>query len=749
MSDEDAESGKVVRSRSYGGEVSASAGGNRVFSLEAGLFVEGSTRDKSTRGSRLAVLGHGDHEALAHPSPGGLSDAGARLSQANGIDPGGDATIAEARRVGEARVAAAIVRAGYEARTAGGRAAGDATVARSVLPPLRLNNGTLVLGERLGLRSSPLDPEGFDENGVHEKGHSSAVRKTHDQNRRNRESLEEWAATARKKGRVDSPVADLPEPSKRQRRTPGEHHITDESNGGNNNKKNTRDDPALLTLHDLKSARSRAHKAIIANNFTETLDLCQKILQEWPSDGATLLYQGAAMAQSGSWDNAWNRMERVLALSNGVEETATISAPAKADCCFTHADDRRGNAQSSARHVDAAEAPRATAAATVPPDIALAAAANLASFARARAPKTLDSNAETFFLIEGLRGAAERDRVAYERQNTSWKPALFSSETRSLDEKSTEELSGGKAEGSYEAGRIGGYTDLLVMMAQALKGNGQLISALRLYQRAILLGGHRDPRALHGIGGLSRRLLEVEHERTRRKSAILGTAAPTQSSVLLPASLPLPIPPTHDRHHLLSHQTGTSATAVSTSETGVASSRKQRPQQPTSGCEWGILHPKPGQVFSPDNPIQVEFDLTLLDPGLPSAGSLFETVAVGVGGVGADAGAGSGGLSSEDFAHESRGGGITVVEDGLGVVVCSYLEGYNAAHCLPRGQLRDIGLGWHTLTAEAYQLPSLRPFACQADVDAAGDSRVEHRYGRVITADRKPPSCSESHVREP
>lgn len=726
MSDENADSSGVVRASGNDGQLSAPAGGERGFSLEAGLSVDDTTRrNPVSRGSRLAVLGHLDREAPAHPTPSGLNDdaGGDSPSQAGSIDPRGEDSTAKAHRGGEAHVAADFVRAGDEQQNTRGRGSGEATVRRSVSPPLRLDNGTLVLGERLRLRSSPAGletHEGLDENGDDEVyAKFSGVGKRSDQSCRNGESLEEWANAARKSGRVDLPVPNPAESSTREQRARSDNYITDKGSSHSNSSNNSdNDDLILLTLEDLKSARSRAHKALLASNVTGTLETCQKILREWPSDGATLLYQGAAMAQVGEWDNAWDRMERVLALSSGVEKVVSVAASATAGYSTTRVGDGQGNTQSSAQHADAAGPPRAAAAAAaVPLDIALAAAANLASFARARAPETLDPNAETFFLVEGLRGAAERDhRVGLEEGKTRARSALPSSEASSPGERSKGENGSGNPEEPYKAGRINGYTDLLVMMAQALEGKGQLTSALRIYQRAILLGGHRDPRALHGLGGLSRRLLEVERERTRRQRLTHSVEAPAQSSAPSPPSLPAPAPSRLDRHHLSQHQTRTGKTATSST-----ASRNQRQRQRPSGCEWGISHPKPGQVFSSHDLVQVEFDLTLLDPGLPSAGSLFETTTVG------SSAAGAGGLSSEDAAQESRGEGIAVAEDGLGVVVCSYLEGFKAAHCLPRGQLRDIGLGWHVLTAEAYQLPSLRPFSCPANGDANRDDRVEHR----------------------
>eukprot|EP00903_Cladosiphon_okamuranus_P018662 g17176.t1 len=574
ISDEKTESSGVVRTSVCDGQLSAPARWGRGFSLEAGLSVDDTTRKTNvSRGSRLSVLRHGGQDASSNRSPSGLYDdaGGDSPSQAGSIDPGGEVSTAEAHRVGEVHVAAALVRAGDEQQTTGGRGSREATVSRSVPVPLRVDNGTFVPGERPGLRSSPADPEPYeelDENGDDEV-HASGVGNKSAQSHYNGESLEEWANAARKTGRVDLPVPKPAEPSSREQQMPSHN------NSSSSIDDSEKDGLVFLTLQDLKSARSRAKKALLASNVTGTLEMCQTILRKWPSDGATLLYQGAAMAQGGEWDNAWDRMERVLALSSGVEKINLGPASAAAGYSTTHAGDGQGNTHSSAQQVDADGQSRAAAAAAeVPLDIALAAAANLASFARARAPKTLDQNAETFFLVEGLRGPADQDhRVGQERGKARAKSALpRSSRTSSPAERSKDENGSGNPEEPYKAGRIDGYTDLLIMMAQAFEGKGQLTSALRIYQRAILLGGHRDPRALHGIGGLSRRLLEVE------------------------------------------------------------------------------------------------FDLTLLDPGLPSAGSLFETIKVGNSAVE------SGGFSSEDSAQESKGAGIAVAEDGLGFIVCSYLE---------------------------------------------------------------------------
>ncbi|CAN0540984.1 unnamed protein product, partial [Ectocarpus sp. 8 AP-2014] len=52
------------------------------------------------------------------------------------------------------------------------------------------------------------------------------------------------------------------------------------------------------------------------------------------------------------------------------------------------------------------------AAEVVPLDVFLAAVVNIASFAGNRASKTTDVLAETLFLVEGLRGAADRQDAA-------------------------------------------------------------------------------------------------------------------------------------------------------------------------------------------------------------------------------------------------------------------------------------------------------------------------------------------------
>ena len=736
----DNESGGGLRSGRFDGRVSVSARRGGGISLEAGLHSNDAGRsDEASRGGRLAVLGYEDDVTPPHPRSN--DDAGAADGTAgkNNGDSGGGGVTGESHHVGEARVAAeALVRTGGEQRTAGGAGAGgeggeaEASVRRSVLPALRLDNGTLVMGDRVGLRSLPPYPEreedlnrdgdaatnGSDATGADGNAVGGGKMGTGDTEEtagtriRKKKSLEEWATAARKRGRVDVPVPTTLPPSTRDHSAPGGARGNGSSKYSSRNKITS---SILLTPHDLKSARARAHKALLAGNVTDTLEMCQQILQEWPHDGSALLYQGAAMAQRGEWDVAWNRMERVLALSRGVDEipmsTATLGT---AGYPVDDDDSARGSAHDSAR-LDAAAKPSVAAEAEVPLDIALAAAANLASFARSRARETLDPNAETFFLVEGLLGntglhrAGPRRRITGNRSSTATSPS--NRDTAGDDE-------GSNGRGYYEVERIDGYTDLLVMMAQALEGKGQLTSALRLYQRAVLLGSHRDQRALHGIGGLSRRLLEVERERTRRRGTTGGAASPTHSSILSPLSLP-------------NTPTGETTTTSSTGAPGaVALSRRTLRREPGASCEWGISHPRPGQVFSPEDSIQVEYDLTLLDPGLPLAGSLFETFAIRA--------AAGGSFSAKDV--QENGGSGRIVQGGLGVVVCSYLEGFKAAHCLPRGQLRDVGLGWHLLTAEAYQLPSLAPFSCSA---SAGDDSAGYRCGlkHACMTYRLPTTC--------
>lgn len=507
---------------------------------------------------------------------------------------------------------------------------------------------------------------------------------------RGKKSFEEWATETRKSGRVDSLVTS-PKPSLQERPTSNTTH-----------------------QHDLERVRVRAHKALLAGNFTDSLEMCQRILQQWPSDPTTLVYQGEAMAQNGELDIAWNSMVRVLALSNGVEATANEASPVGVGYP-TGADD-----SIQSRDGVSPELPKAP---EVPQDIALSAAAHLAMFASARAPKTMDENLEIFFLVEGLRGSAERNRADYERNmGSTAKSSSLSSESggdggeageTSVKIPPTASLSDNTNEDYGSVGRADGYTNVLLLMAQAFGDREQLMVALRLYQRVILLGEFQDQSPHVGLAEISSRLLEKGREKTHRRSTTRVSEAPTRYSSPSP---PSPSTPPHRQS-----QTGTGQSTTSASVLDPPGSSQQR----RGSCEWEITHPRPGQVFSPKDTVQVKFDLMFLDPGLTSAGSLFKTVAIGGGTSRGN------GTFPADVVQEGGRGGIDVTEDGLGFIVCSYLQGFTAAHCLPQGQLRGIGIGWHILTAEVYQLPSLRPFSCPAGGDASKDGGGESRCARV------------------
>lgn len=538
--------------------------------------------------------------------------------------------------------------------------------------------------------------------------------------RKRKASFKEWAAAARKSRRMDWPLQrpNVSVPRQELRKTFSRENIPS-------------------TFRAPKSARTRAHQALLAGNVTKTVELCHDILQEWPSDAATHLYLGAAMAQSGEWDIAWDKMEYILALSSGVQEPATASSAAASEPQFVD------NASSMRSNVSDPLFNRTKASPTdgvVPLDIFLAASANLASFARARASGTMDPLAEVFFLVEGLRGAADRDRVAEARIERAAATPPTSAQSPSSGKRngalSSEATSSQKraqgrngdascAGGNNEVGPVDGFIDHLITMGQALEGKGQLTSALRLYQRAILLGGHQDQRALRGLAGLSRSLLEAKRRGTPSRST---TRAEEDLTLRTPrTTAPSRVPPDHHQQNNR-RQTGTdtrsSVYSSSSFSGGMPVSTADQPhtqrKRKREGCDWTIKHPRPGQTFSPEDPIQVEFDLALLDPGLPSAGSLFKTVAIGGRRDNADS------LLSE--VYQDGGASRTDVdEDGLGFVVCSFIDSFKAAHCLPRGQLRDIGLGWHQLTAEVYQLPSLRAFSCPRGGGAAGKDTGRHR----------------------
>lgn len=543
-----------------------------------------------------------------------------------------------------------------------------------------------------------------------------------------RESLEEWAVAARKSGRVNARAPTTAEPSARRR-------LEHKSQCAKSSINNTTDVVSPHTV-DLSDARARAKTALLEGNFSGTLDMCQEILQEWPSDATTLLYQGAAMSQKGEGDMAWDKMERVLALASGVEEVTTMTASVG---YTTSGDDEACTLHDLERCAIRGDSLRA-AEVTVPLTVALEAAACLAIFARDRTTETLDPQSETFFLVEGLLSAVERDPVTIGKSIASTaKSSLFSSESIGKESEagknastacmtklssSSSSSSGAKFECNngeskygessdglhYSVEDIAGFTHQIIMMAQALERTGQLTSSLRLYQRAILLGEDRDQRGRRGLGSVSRRLLELERERALRPRTIHVESPPAPPSF------------SDGNQHRHQCQRGTGASSAGTSGTSAYASIPQKRQRQRRGsCEWDITHPRPGQVFSPEDVIMVEYDLTLLDPGMPTAGSLFESVTLGVGANGAR------GFLPHDYAQQGGGASTEGVRYHMGVVVCSYLEGFTTPHCLPRSQLNGVGVGWHLLTAEAYQLPSLRQLSCAAGSPESGDGRRNHR----------------------
>ncbi|CAM9380011.1 unnamed protein product, partial [Scytosiphon promiscuus] len=512
--------------------------------------------------------------------------------------------------------------------------------------------------------------------------------------RKRKQTLREWAAAARTNGRIVWP----PQPPDAS--TPRKERSTQKPMGG----------AALPTAQDLDSARSRASKAVRAGDVAATIALCQEILEQWPCDAAAHLYRGAAMAQSGEWGAAWNEMEHVLALSSGEQESAMAALAADTgDPRFVDKEDgkHRNITERLASSYEASRARR-----KVPSEIALAASANLASFARLRAAETMDPRAEMFFLVDGLRAAAGRELVDRAKIKAAaaklraplpphWSaPTAGGTSGGKRDEATSSVESSSKKSIERDDGDIGCIGDfdnvarideisnILFTMGRALEREGQLTSALRVYQRAILLGGNQNHRALHALGGISRRLLQEQPKKAQSRSAI-----PTEGS--------------------------TASIASQTSSTPFSPSAfRLEAQDRTGRCDWTITHPRPGQVFSPEEVIHVEVDLTLLDPGLPSAGTLFETDVIGGGGNSVD------GLP--DAGQDGGEGDIGVARDGLGFVVCSFLDSFEEAQCLPRLQLQHVQLGWHELTAEVYQMPSLRAFSCPWRDGTVGHGTERH-----------------------
>lgn len=650
--------------------------GGHGFQADDGISVGASLSDEDyycslSRGKHLSVLGPGQKTG---PHANSTPAKGQPMHQEN----------AQAGAETQATTVTAAVRAGTKGEY--GSAAhlvNDAGPHSPPSPPLLHDDGAAVFSSTVGVRvRDPARLHAYDHtanripttsnsgvivadddnlpssSGVAEEVENEARRNPGggEHRRRRQEPLEEWAAAARKRGRVDEPMPvsgggelDDGDACFTEKTDPSSLASSSSSTGRSAANLTTAAEtvdtidrnPNQQRLETLASTRARARQSLLDGNATATLELCQMILKESPSDGAVLLYQGAALAQMGQWELASDNMKHVLAISCG--------ADAMNEAATTVRD--RGDGSHEGERKEGVSIERRQRGGAVPLDITLAAAANLASFAHKRVSDTLDLNAELFLLVEGLRGASDREKSKAEK-DVGQEVAVVP---------------------------ISGFCDLLVMAARTLEEAGQLTSALRLYQRVVLLGGHHDQRALHGLGKLSRRLRQV-HRQQRNTPATLGTAPPVM--------------PGKEVHQLVAPEKDTA-----------------------KGCDWGIVHPTPGQVISPDVAISIEFDLSRLDPGLPAAGSLFKTV------PGCrDAPATRPMKQDGDGIGQGRTTDECGVESGLGVIVCSYLEGFDPVHCLPRGSMSGVRPGWHVLRAEAYQLPGLRPLSCPGD-DGGGNER--------------------------
>lgn len=393
------------------------------------------------------------------------------------------------------------------------------------------------------------------------------------------------------------------------------------------------------SLYDVNDMRMHARQSLLRGELTETLELCNSILQVTPSDAVALLYQGAALARRGEWILARTNMERVLAMSSGSDRHGREVS----DRYFS----RKGDPNHDTKEKSSSPDHR-----RVPLDITLSATVNMAYFARLGASDTRDPLAEMFFLLEGI-------RVAERRQNI-----LTRADGR---ERSADYLQQAAENNEMPgvAATSDGLVDVFLLVARSLEEQGQLTSASRLYQRVVLLDDRQQSRVLQGFGRLSRRLKQLK---SQRRSVV-------RSQVLLAGNTSVNV------DGMLTRNT-TSPSAETTHEQ----------------CGWSILHPRGGEIYSPDAGIPVEFDLALVDPGAPVARSLFASMAA----VNGHAVAGS------------------VATAAVGMLVCSYLEGFLHTSCLPRAELRDIGLGWHVLTAEAFVIPSLEPFRCSDSGGSAG-----------------------------
>ncbi|CAM9609704.1 unnamed protein product, partial [Choristocarpus tenellus] len=503
------------------------------------------------------------------------------------------------------------------------------------------------------------------------------------------QSLRDQLTLERGIGRMDTPPGS--EASQEMRTEAGEGTIGVEGKDYSKQQIRERSTPEEIEAN-LTALRSRSREALLQGDVISSLAVAESILTTSPFDPVTLLYKGVAQGHGGDWTGAWDCMEHVLALAagRGGRVTAYHDVGASTGGSGSRGGCQRRNTGSGleGRH-------------NVPLDIFLAATRNMASFARAKSSTSMDSQAEILLLMEGLREVVNSAWNAPSPRSAA-NTATFGTENKGEHDyprerrrsfhnsvpcvgKVQEQSDGAgkgmgmelKADPAVEA-HVAGFglsadaveeslADLMVQIAQVLEKGGQLSAALRCYQRVLLLGRHRDSRALQGIGVLSQRLHQVKMERKQLVRRIEG---------------------------------GDSKWGKTWGGSRVNKREGEGGRQGAGGwtCDWSIVHPKPGQAYFVGDLIPVEFDLSMLDPGLPRPGSLF----AGAPGVG---GSTDSILNMEDIQG-------TVWGSGLGVMVCSYLKGYNAANCLEKGQLKDLLPGWHELTAEVYTLPGMTPLSC-------------------------------------
>lgn len=438
-------------------------------------------------------------------------------------------------------------------------------------------------------------------------------------------TLEEWVASVRDFGRADEPKGSLHDSEHLGNRS----RETSEASSTEGKEKEEESAPSPLRVDKVIILKERAHQALLNGDIDVSLDICRLILQANPADSVALLYEGVALARRGESELARRNMEAVLEMSRGL-------------ACNPQVRDVRNGATAKECSPVGMSGGR-----QVRPDLELAAIANLASFAHNLARSTFDTQAEMLFLLQGLEGAA------------TWE--LNPTSARSVENDKLEET------------LLSTIIDIIVLASRAFEEAGQLAFALRLYQRAAISGGHRDPRVLRGLGNVSSRLKQFERE--LHASNCLG-----KESRWGPGSLTsdTTADTTPWRHGARGRMCGGS-TIQGTS------------MYPVAWCDWSISHPRPGQLFSPNDTISIAFDLSRLQRGLPAPGRLLTAAAA-------------------DALTLANGGKKR--PDVLGVLVCSYLEDFKLPHCLPQGKLRDLDPGWHVLTAEVYELPGLNPLNC-------------------------------------